>query len=181
MSRGDLGMGRNAFSIAVIYVLEAFLIRPVTREDSAAVSTVAIASGLFPEDAIAFLDKMMSDYFGGNRDQGHLCVIDVENEPLGVAYFQPALATDRTWYLTMIGVRRDKQGQRRGTALMQYVEDTLRESGQRILLVETSGLPDFALTREFYTKCGYEEEARVRDYYTAGEDMVLFRKVLKRE
>lgn len=160
------------------FLLEVFLIRPITPEDSAAVSIVAVASGLFPADAIEFLDKMMADYFDGNHDEGHVCVIDVEEEPLGVAYYQPALATDRTWYLTMIGVRRDRQGRGRGAALMRYVENMLEESRQRILLVETSGLPDFALTREFYTKCGYEEEARIRDYYATDEDMVLFRKVL---
>jgi len=46
------------------------------------------------------------------------------------------------------------------------------------LLVETAGTPDYARTRGFYAKCGYEEEARVRDYYAAGVDMVLFRKTL---
>lgn len=61
---------------------------------------------------------------------------------------------------------------------MRYVEDALRASGQRVLLVETSGLPAFALTRKFYVKCGYEKEAQVRDYYAPGDDMVLFRKVL---
>mgnify|MGYP000201891817 CR=1 FL=1 len=81
----------------------------------------------------------------------------------------------------MIGVRRDYQGQGRGAALLQHIENELQAKGQRILLVETSGLPDFALTRKFYTKCGYEEEARVRDYYAAGDDMVLFRKALNAE
>jgi ribosomal protein S18 acetylase RimI-like enzyme len=61
------------------------------------------------------------------------------------------------------------------------VEDALQVSGQRVLLVETSGLPEFALTRKFYARCGYEEEARVRDYYAAGNDMVVFRKVLNAE
>lgn len=158
-----------------------FLIRAVISEDSTVISRLALASGLFGADAIGFLDKMMADYFGGNRDQGHACVIDIEDEPLGVAYYQPALATDRTWYLTMIAVRRDRQGQGRGAALMEYVENTLHDSGQRVLLVETSGLVDFARTRTFYAKCGYEEEARVRDYYATGEDMVLFRKVLNAE
>jgi len=64
---------------------------------------------------------------------------------------------------------------------MRYIENVLQAEGQRILLVETSGMPDFALTRRFYTKLGYEEEARVRDYFSAGDDMVLFRKVLNIE
>lgn len=59
------------------------------------------------------------------------------------------------------------------------MEDELRADGQRLLLVETSGLADFALTRQFYAKLGYEEEARVRDYFADGDDMVLFRKALR--
>lgn len=139
---------------------------------------LAVSAGLFPADEAEFLEKMMANYFGGKHDDGHTCVIDEEDEPLGVAYYEPALATDRTWYLTMIGVRRDKQGQGRGMTLMHYVENALQANGQRVLLVETSGLPEFALARKFYAKCGYEEEARVRDYFAVGDDMVLFRKVL---
>jgi ribosomal protein S18 acetylase RimI-like enzyme len=154
------------------------LIRPITQHDTAAVIGLAVASGLFPEDETEILDKMMADYFAGNFDDGHRCVIDVEDEPLAVAYYEPALATDRTWYLTMIAVRRDAQGQGRGAALLRHVENSLQAEGQRVLLVETSGLPAFARTRAFYVKCGYEEEARIRDYYTAGDDMVVFRKVL---
>lgn len=154
------------------------MIRPITLADSAAVIALAVASGLFTADETVFLDKMMADYFDRTRSDGHVCVIAVEDAPYGVAYYQPALATERTWYLTMIGVRRDVQGQGRGAALMRHVEQALHAQGQRMLLVETSGLPDFALTRTFYVKCGYEEEARVRDYYAAAHDMVLFRKVL---
>lgn len=90
------------------------MIRLITPDDSAVVVALAVAAGLFPPDEIEFLDKMIAAYWDGNRDDGHVCVMDVEDEPLGVAYYQPALATDRTWYLTMIGMRRDIQGQGRG-------------------------------------------------------------------
>lgn len=154
------------------------MIRSITQEDSSIVIELAVTSGLFPADETEVLHKMMADYFGGNVDNGHNCVIDEEDEPLGVAYYAPALAADRTWYLTMIAVRRDSQGMGRGRALMQYVENILTESGQRVLLVETSGLPIFERTRQFYVKCGYEQEARIRDFYAHGDDMIVFRKVL---
>lgn len=154
------------------------MIRLITLSDSTAVTALAVASGLFPVEESRFLDKMMADYFNSNYEDGHRCIVDEEEELLGVAYYEPALATDRTWYLNMIGVRRDQQGHGRGAALMRHVENTLQSSGQRILMVETSGLAEFALARKFYQKCGYEEEAHVRDYYASGDDMILFRKVL---
>ena len=54
----------------------------------------------------------------------------------------------------------------------------LRGRGERLLLVETSGLGSFDLTRQFYRKNGYDEEARIRDYYGPGDDKVIFRKAL---
>lgn len=156
------------------------MIRSITPEDARAVTEVSIAAGLFPPEDADFLDKMMADFFGSSKDNGHRCVVDDHDGLLiGVAYYEPALATDRTWYLTMIGIRKDIQGQGRGSALMRYVEQQLQQDGQRMLLVETSGTAHFALTRQFYAKLGYTEEARVRDYYAPGDDMVLFRRVLK--
>ena len=154
------------------------MIRPITPDDSAAVVALAVASGLFPEEETGILDKMLADYFGGNAADGHVCVILEEDEQLGVAYYAPVLAADRAWYLTMIAVRRDRQGRGLGSALMRHVEDALRAGGHRLLLVETSALPAFEPTRAFYAKLGYGEEARVRDFYAVGDDMVLFRKVL---
>ena len=43
----------------------------------------------------------------------------------------------------------------------------------------TSGLPSFERTRGFYRLCGYDEEARIRDFYQAGEDKIVFRKALE--
>jgi len=44
--------------------------------------------------------------------------------------------------------------------------------------VETSGTADFAATRRFYRQNGYEEEGRIRDFWAAGDDKVIFRKPL---
>ena len=97
---------------------------------------------------------------------------------LAVAYCAPERMTDGTWNLYLIAVHPDHQGQGRGAQLIGYVEQALAARGERILLVETSGLPSFARTRAFYGKCGYDEEARIRDFYSAGQDKVIFRKAL---
>ena len=157
------------------------MIRPTTPDDSAAVIALVVAAGMFPANETDVVDNMLADYFGRNINDGHVCVIDEEAEPVGIAYYAPAPATDRTWYLTMIGIRPDYQGRGRGASLLRHVENALQASGQRVLLVETSGLPSYERTRAFYMKCGYEEEARIRDFWAAGDDMVVFRKALNAE
>lgn len=78
----------------------------------------------------------------------------------------------------MIAVQPARQGQGRGAAVLRHVEEDLLARDQRLLLVETSGLSQYDRTCAFYVKCGYEEEARVRDYWAAGDDLVMFRKAL---
>ena len=60
----------------------------------------------------------------------------------------------------------------------RHVEKEIRRQHGRILLVETSSLPHYDLTRQFYRKLDYEQDAVVRDYYSDGDDMVIFRKRL---
>ena len=155
------------------------MIRPATPEDSTAVVDLVVAAEMFSANDAWLVEGMLADYFDANEDDGHGCVIDEgEGGPLGVAYYQPKPATDRVWDLTMIAVRPAQQGQGRGAAMLQRVEEDLRARGQRLLLVETSALPQYDRTRAFYVKCGYEEEARIRDYWAAGDHLVVFRKAL---
>jgi ribosomal protein S18 acetylase RimI-like enzyme len=87
--------------------------------------------------------------------------------------------TEGTWNLCLIAVHPDRQKQGRGKALLQHVEQMLTERGERVLLVETAGMDDFDYVRSFYRHNGYEEEARIREFYAAGVDKIVFRKALK--
>ena len=44
--------------------------------------------------------------------------------------------------------------------------------------METAGVDDFDYVRKFYENNGFETEARIRDFYEAGVDKVVFRKSL---
>ncbi len=149
-------------------------IRPATRDDTAALKAVIDANDLFPS---GMLDDMMAGYFNGDAASGFWLTLD-DGGPVAVAYYAPERMTQGTWNLYLIAVHPDRQGQGRGAALLRHVEPVLAARGERVLLVETSGLPSFERTRTFYHKCGYEQEARIREFYQAGEDKVIFRKAL---
>jgi ribosomal protein S18 acetylase RimI-like enzyme len=155
------------------------MIRSITPDDAAAVAALAVAAELFPPEEVGFVEEVLTSFFtAGSTDGRTWLVDDVDGELVGTAYYEPVTATDRTWELLMIGVRRDRHRRGRGTALLRQVEEDLRSRGQRLLLIETSALPAFDRARAFYAASGYEEEARVRDYYATGDDMVLFRRAL---
>jgi GNAT superfamily N-acetyltransferase len=147
-------------------------------DDTTALIAIADEIGLFQPNQLKELSEMLVDYFGGNSNSDHFWITDDDDGPVGVAYCEPEPMTNQTWNLQLIAIRPDRQGQGRGATLLRYVEQTLKVRGGRMLLVETSGLPGLERTRAFYAKCGYEEEARIRDFYAAGDDKVVFRKVL---
>jgi ribosomal protein S18 acetylase RimI-like enzyme len=165
----------------VARILSLTMIRPSTIDDKAALIALAQSSGLFQPDQLEEVREMLAEYFGGNNSNSdHFWITDEDDtdEPVGVAYCAPEQMTDGTWNLQLIAVRPDRQGQGRGAALVRYVEDTLTARLARVLLVETSGLESFERTRAFYRKCGYDEEARIRDFYREGEDKIVYRKAL---
>jgi ribosomal protein S18 acetylase RimI-like enzyme len=134
---------------------------------------------MFPPEARSFVEEMMASYFDAGRASGHACIVDEQDgRVVGVAYYQPKTAADRVWDLTMIAVQPALQGRGRGAALLAQVEQDLRGQDQRLLLVETSASAQYDLARRFYGKNGYDEEARIRDYWEDGDDLVLFRKAL---
>lgn len=155
------------------------MIRPTTPDDTPALLDLAVSTGLFQPDQLDFLRELLADYFGGTTQGNNFWITDDDNGLLvGIAYCEPERLTNGTWNLQMIAIRPHLQGQGRGAALLRHVEQTLTTRGERVLLVDTSGVPSFEGVRAFYRKCGYDEEARIRDFYEAGDDKIVFRKAL---
>lgn len=154
-------------------------IRLAKSEDQAGMIAAIASSNLFPPDELDWLDVMLTNYFADKpSDDQFWITADTDSGSVGAAYTAPERMTDGTWNTYLIAVHADYQGQGCGSALMQYIEQTLAERGARVLLVETSGVDSFAKTRDFYHKIGYDEEARIREFYKAGDDKIIFRKAL---
>jgi ribosomal protein S18 acetylase RimI-like enzyme len=65
-----------------------------------------------------------------------------------------------------------------GHDLLARVEAEVRARAGRLLVVETSSTSSYAAARGFYAACGYQHEATVRDFYTPGDDLIVFSKAL---
>jgi ribosomal protein S18 acetylase RimI-like enzyme len=155
------------------------MIRLTSQDDTTALIAVAEASGLFDPNQTDSLAQMLDKHFSDKDETQDIWLTDYDNEPVGIAYIAPERMTEGTWNLYLIAVHPDRQKQGRGKALLGYIEQMLMERGERILLVETAGTDDFDYVRKFYRQNGYEEEARIREFYTAGVDKIVFRKALK--
>ncbi|MEO1180486.1 MAG: GNAT family N-acetyltransferase [Cyanobacteria bacterium J06636_28] len=150
------------------------MIRLTTPDDTAALLALARTAIGFSPAELEELKASLVDYFNG--DNAHFWLTDDDGGPVGAAYCAPERMTHGTWNLLFIAIRPDLQGQGRGAAMMRHVEKLLIEQGAYLLLVET--LASFEHARAFYRRCGYEEEAQIRDFYEVGADKIVYRKVL---
>ena len=150
-------------------------IRAIQQQDLTHLKAVIDSNELFPSE---LLDDMVGGYFNDASTQDIWLTLDVEDTPVAVAYCAPERMTQGTYNLYLIAIAKHLQGKGYGRALMNHIENMLYEQGVRILIVETSGLPGFELTRKFYDQCGYTREAVIREFYQEGEDKVVFWKKL---
>lgn len=154
------------------------MIRIADKSDSSDILALAKATSLFHEEELLELEGMLSQYFNGQLSDDHQWLVFENAGIQAAAYYAAEMMADKVWNLYFIGVSPKLQGQGLGGKLLTFVENTLKEQQERMLIVETSGLENFTLTRKFYLKHGYDEEARIRDYYQQYDDKVIFRKLL---
>eukprot|EP01031_Cornospumella_fuschlensis_P017490 gene17490-21396_t len=125
----------------------------MTRTDLSALEAVINATDLFPGEMLA---AMTAPHLAGIGEE--VWLVAEADGPVALAYAAPERMTEGCWNLLLIAVHPDRRGQGIGSRLTGRVEELLAASGARVLLVETSGLPEFARTREFYRRRGYGEE-----------------------
>ena len=155
------------------------MIRRAIPQDTAALMALAEASDMFAAHELDVFARIVPALFDGARDDNHRWLVDDDGGVQGAAYVAPDVMAAGVWNLLFIAVHARQRRHGRGAALLRDIKRTLgEESGARLLIVETSGLDAFEPARSFYRKNGFDEEARIRDFYNAGEDKIVFRKAL---
>jgi ribosomal protein S18 acetylase RimI-like enzyme len=153
------------------------MIRPTVPADTPTLLKIAEGTGVFKPHEIVALHEVISDYHADSHGQEHHAITyEKDGQIIGFAYYAPASMTDRTWYLYWIAVSKQTQARGVGGYLLRHAEDEIRKLNGRVLFIETSSLPHYELTRKFYLKHGYEVTGVLRDYYSDGDDMVVFRR-----
>ncbi len=108
------------------------------------------------------------------EDTYRFWVFEEAGKALGYICFGPTPMTRGTFDLYWICVDPDAKGKGVGRALVAKMEDELRQEGGRLVRVETAGLEDYAATRAFYDRLGFEVVARIRDFYWPGNDLFTY-------
>ncbi|WP_241759092.1 GNAT family N-acetyltransferase [Pyxidicoccus parkwayensis] len=114
---------------------------------------------------------------GGNKDYS-IIVAERDGQMVGYVCYGPTPMTEDTYDLYWIASAPEVRGQGVGAALVSGMEGDLRRRRARLIRVETSATEAYGPTRGFYASMKYGEEARIRDFYKVGDDLIILTKRL---
>jgi ribosomal protein S18 acetylase RimI-like enzyme len=151
-------------------------IRPLVGKDRLTLLSVLTKTRSFTsaeiDVAMELIDIVLKDPI--QRDYHIYCVVDVQDQAIGYICYGPTPMAQGTFDLYWIAVDPDFQGQRVGSTLLNFLEKVLKAEGGRLILADTSTIPHYEKTQKFYLKNGFQEVARIPDYYHPGNDRITF-------
>ena len=152
------------------------MIEPAVERDGAEILEITAQAGVFDLEEIDCVGELWNDYLnrGAEASGYYFLVYRQEGRLAGFACFGPRALTQGTYDLYWIATHPANRRQGVAQALLLQAENEIRLKGGRLVFVETSGLPKYAGTRRFYLASGYLNEATIRDFYSPGDDLVIF-------
>lgn len=157
--------------------------------DAAAVRDIVASTGFFHDFEIDVAVELVEERLSkGLASEYHFVLADdASGRLVGYTCFGPVPCTVGSFDLYWIAVHESQRGRGLGQRLMSETEAAIRHGVPdvkgssvrgRVIYIETSGREKYAPTQAFYGKCGYVLEARLRDFYDAGDDKLIYAKHL---
>ena len=158
-------------------------IRPLERSDVTPLRGILEATKVFRTEEIDVAQELMEHAIGNPEQEDYELYSDVDDRGRIRGYYCVGSTpmTEGTYDLYWIATDPALHGQGVGTRLLRHCEDRVRKKGGRLIVAETSSQPSYEGTRAFYVRRGYREEARIREYYRTGDDLVIYTKHLKED
>jgi ribosomal protein S18 acetylase RimI-like enzyme len=144
-------------------------------DDRDAVRRIVTSTGFFRPDEIDVAVELLEDRLArGPASDYHFIFADAEGHTLGYACYGRIACTVHSYDLYWLAVDPACQKRGLGRRLLKEAEERIRQAGGGRVYVETSGRSQYASTRRFYERCGYERDATLADFYAPGDDKVIY-------
>jgi len=148
-------------------------IRPIKIADKAKLVTLLDDISLFTSDERAVALELLEDT-SPSSDYHFLGTFENDGALSSFICFGPTPMTHGTYDMYWVGT--GDQFQRRGLArtLVNEMKNVLLKKKARMIRIETSGKDNYVSTRAFYENIQLTEEARLRDFYSVGDDLIVY-------
>ncbi|CUS87896.1 aminoglycoside 6'-N-acetyltransferase I [Candidatus Kryptobacter tengchongensis] len=155
-------------------------IRKLKNKDREKIIKILKETDMFTEEEINVATELIDEFLAKDEESGYeiYTAVDDADNPTGYICFGKRPLTQGTYDIYWIAVEPSLQGNGIGKNLMKFTEQKIKEKGGTLILVETSSQEKYLKTRLFYKSCGYEEVARIKDFYKVGDNLIIFAKYI---
>ncbi len=134
---------------------------------------------MFSPAEIQIAAELVSEFLKEGANSGYLfTVAESEGDVIGYACFGPIPCTVSSYDLYWIAVHPSWQHSGIGGRLLDDIERWIADKGGTRMYVDTSGRDAYVSTRAFYERMGYTRAAVLPDFYSPGDDKVIYVKSL---
>lgn len=153
------------------------MIRSCVEDDRVMLEGIADNTPEFDDKDRASFKDCLRGYFAGNGDYFFACAED-GGRIMGVACYGWDSIAESLIEVYWITVSKSCRRMGVGKTLLKHIEEESLNKGARMVVIETESTPSYAKSRLFYEKNDYKEETRIRNYYSRGNDKVIYTKQL---
>lgn len=145
--------------------------------DIQAIREIIVSTKFFYDHEVEIAVELVRERLSQGEECGYFFVF-AESGGKTIAYscFGSDTMSKTCYDLYWIATHNDYRGKGIGKKVLAETEKLAKEMGCIILIAETSGLPHYEPTRQFYHNTGFTLEAKIKDYYTLGDDKLFFTK-----
>jgi ribosomal protein S18 acetylase RimI-like enzyme len=152
-----------------------------TIEDLDRVRGIVERAGVFSTAEAAVAIELLEERLARGEASGYRFLFaELLDRLVGYCCYGPIPATAGSYDLYWIVVDPSCQNRGVGGDLLAETERLIASEGGRRIYAETSGRDDYRRSRAFYERHGFRREAVLPDFYAAGDDKVIYVKLLAR-
>lgn len=151
-------------------------IRPLEGKDREPLASLIRRIETFSPEEVEVAIELVDLALQPNNPDYKILVADRDGTLVGYVCYGPTPMTEGTHDLYWIASDPAVRGQGVGASLVSGMEADMRRQKARIIRVETSATEAYGPTRGFYASMKYTEEARIRDFYKVGDDLIILTK-----
>lgn len=151
----------------------------VEPADRQLVRQIVESTGFFNPAEIAIAVELVEERLAkGDASGYHFVFASCGGQAGAYACYGPIAGTLHAYDLYWIAVHPAHQNQGVGARLLAQTEQCIRRQGGRQVYAETSSRDQYAPTRRFYQRHGYQRVAQLKDFYAPGDDKLIYVKEL---
>ena len=152
------------------------MIITATEIDGPQIQSITARAGVFNEEEIECVALLWEEYLTqGPEVCGYNFIVERDGDQvLGFACYGPRDLTSGVFDLYWVAVDPNCRQGGVGRMLLNVSEEAAQKAGGRMIIAETSCTGAYDATRNFYDRMGYTMEARIKDFYSVGDDLAIF-------